>query len=65
MLTADGKLKFPTKKTGTMEKQVTAANGTPVVWCMSDERTRWPWNRWVLENNVKGIKFVFQAGAPQ
>jgi hypothetical protein len=65
MLTADGKLKFPTRETGTMVKQVKAASGTPVVWCMSDERTRRALEQRALDNNVKGIKFVFQAGAPQ
>ncbi|MFF4559458.1 RICIN domain-containing protein [Streptomyces sp. NPDC001435] len=65
MLTADGKLKFPTKETSTMVKQVKAANGTPVVWYMSDEATRYALEQWALDNNVKGIKFVFKAGPPK
>jgi hypothetical protein len=32
---------------------------------MSDERTRWALEQRVLEDNGKGIEFVFQAGAPQ
>ncbi|MFE0099839.1 RICIN domain-containing protein [Streptomyces sp. NPDC059009] len=62
MLTADGKLKFPTKETTTMVKQVKAAKGTPVVWYMSDEKTRYALQQWALDNDVKGIKFVFRAG---
>lgn len=62
MIGADGKLKFPTKETSTMVKQVKAANGTPVVWYMSDEKTLHALKQWALDNNVKGIDFIFRAG---
>ncbi|MEV6795790.1 RICIN domain-containing protein [Streptomyces sp. NPDC051320] len=62
MISADGKLRFPTKETSTMVKQVKAANGTPVVWYMSDEKTLNALQQWALDNNVKGIEFAFRAG---
>ncbi|MEV5338474.1 RICIN domain-containing protein [Streptomyces sp. NPDC052676] len=61
-ITNEGRLKFPTSETTTMVKQVKAAKGTPVVWYMSDEKTRKALELWALDNNVKGIKFVFRQG---
>ncbi|MGC9377598.1 hypothetical protein [Streptomyces sp. MH13] len=61
-INGEGRLKFPTSETTAMVKQVKAANGTPVVWYMSDEKTRATLELWALENNVKGIKFVFRQG---
>ncbi|WP_254405667.1 RICIN domain-containing protein [Streptomyces sp. AC627_RSS907] len=61
-INGEGRLKFPTSETTTMVKQVKAANGTPVVWYMSDEKTRAALELWALDNNVKGIKFVFRQG---
>ncbi|MFH9892397.1 RICIN domain-containing protein [Streptomyces luteogriseus] len=55
-----GKLRFPTKETGTMKKQVGAANGVPVVWYMNNERTAIALQHWVADNGLKGIKIVFK-----
>ncbi|WP_193504736.1 RICIN domain-containing protein [Streptomyces coeruleorubidus] len=55
-----GKLRFPTKETGTMKKQVGAANGVPVVWYMNNERTAIALQHWVADNGLKGIKIVFR-----
>ncbi|MEU9651268.1 RICIN domain-containing protein [Streptomyces sp. NPDC048110] len=61
-INAEGRLKFPTSETTSMVKQVKAANGTPVVWYMSDEKTRAALELWALDNKVTGIKFVFRQG---
>ncbi|MFF3616174.1 RICIN domain-containing protein [Streptomyces sp. NPDC002580] len=55
-----GKLKFPTAETTTMKKQVAAANGVPVVWYMNNERTATALRLWAIDNDVKGIEFVFR-----
>lgn len=55
-----GKLKFPTAETSTMKKQVAAANGVPVVWYMNNERTATALRHWAVDNDVKGIEFVFR-----
>ncbi|GGL24911.1 hypothetical protein GCM10010095_07480 [Streptomyces anthocyanicus] len=64
-INSEGRLKFPTSETRTMVKQVKAAEGTPVVWYMSDEKTRAALELWALDNKVKGIKFVFRQGHAQ
>ncbi|MEU2154174.1 virulence factor, partial [Streptomyces sp. NPDC019396] len=61
-INAEGKLKFPTAETRTIVKQVKAANGTPIVWYMSDEKTRAALELWAADNKVEGIKFVFRQG---
>ncbi|MFF7313037.1 RICIN domain-containing protein [Streptomyces sp. NPDC008137] len=55
-----GKLRFPTKETGTMKKQVAAAKGVPVVWYMNNEKTAIALRHWAADNGVEGIKFVFR-----
>ncbi|WP_105974585.1 Tox-REase-5 domain-containing protein [Streptomyces geranii] len=55
-----GKLRFPTKETGTMKKQVEAANGVPVVWYVDNERTAIALRHWAVDNNVKGIEITFR-----
>lgn len=55
-----GKLRFPTKETGTMKKQVEAANGVPVVWYVNNERTADALRLWASDNDVQGIEFVFR-----
>ncbi|MGR4850782.1 hypothetical protein ACIPTS_17615 [Streptomyces sp. LARHCF252] len=55
-----GKLRFPTKETGTMKKQVEAAKGVPVVWYMNNERTAIALRHWAADNGIEGIKFVFR-----
>nr|WP_059045483.1 RICIN domain-containing protein [Streptomyces acidiscabies] len=53
-----GKLKFPTKETNTMKKQVQAAKGVPVVWYLDDEMTANVLRQWAADNGVTGITFV-------
>ncbi|MCZ4511129.1 RICIN domain-containing protein [Streptomyces sp. ActVer] len=55
-----GKLRFPTKETGTMKKQVEAAKGVPIVWYVNNERTATALQHWVVDNNLKGIKITFR-----
>ncbi|MFC9678375.1 ricin-type beta-trefoil lectin domain protein [Streptomyces sp. NPDC056948] len=55
-----GKLRFPTKETGTMKKQVAAAKGVPVVWYMNNEKTAIALRHWAADNGIEGIKFVFR-----
>ncbi|MGH4032046.1 hypothetical protein ACQB60_24280 [Actinomycetota bacterium Odt1-20B] len=48
-----------------MVKQAKEAKGTLAVWYLSEEKTRFALVRWVLDTDVKGIKFVFRAGPVQ
>lgn len=41
-------------------EQVAAANGVPVVWYMNNERTATALRLWAIDNDVKGIEFVFR-----
>ncbi|MFJ8028571.1 hypothetical protein [Streptomyces sp. NPDC096311] len=43
-----------------MKKQVAAANGVPVVRYMNNERTATALRLWAIDNDVKGIEFVFR-----
>nr|WP_280869809.1 RICIN domain-containing protein [Streptomyces sp. MJP52] len=62
--TAEGKLVFPTSETTSITKQVKAANGTPIVWYMSDQRSMSALQKWVDEKKIEGIRFEFRA-APE
>jgi hypothetical protein len=41
---------------------VKAANSTPTVWYVSDQKTMRALELWAQDNNVEGIAFVFRAG---
>ena len=57
---ATGKLRFPASETSTMQKQVKAADGVPVVWYVDNERTATALRHWAVDNKVDGIDIVFK-----